>query len=54
MLSQNEKYFDWASTIEDAHDALQATAGNATRFNKFLTVAEGPLKRIDVVLLWLF
>jgi len=54
MSAQSEKYVDGACTIADARDALQATAGNATWFNEFLHVVEGPKKRIGEVLLWLF
>ena len=54
MSALSEKYIDGACTIADAHDALQATAGNATWLNEFLPVVEGPKKRIAQVLLWLF
>jgi len=53
MSSQSGQYFDGASTIVDAHDALQASAGNATRLNEFFPVVEGPKKRIAKVLLWM-
>ena len=42
MSAQREQYFDGACTIVDAHDALQAAAGNATRLNEFFPVVEGP------------
>ena len=35
MSAQSGHYFDGASTIVDAHDALKAAAGNATWLNKF-------------------
>ena len=35
MSTKSEQYFDGACTIVDAHDALQAAAGNATWLNEF-------------------
>jgi hypothetical protein len=54
MSAQRVQYFDGASTIVNAHDAVQAAAGNATWLNEFFHVVEGPKKRIAEVLLWLF
>ena len=54
MSAISEKYFDGVCTIADAHDALRATAGNATWLNEFLSIVKGPKKRITEVLLWLF
>jgi hypothetical protein len=54
MSAQRGQYFDGACTIVDAHEALQAAAGNATWLNEFFPVVEGPKKRIAEVPLWLF
>jgi len=54
MSAQRGQYFDGACTIVDAHDALQAAAGNAAWFNEFFPVVESPKIRIAEVLLWLF
>ena len=54
MSAQSGQYFDGASTIGDAHDALQASAFNATWHNEFFPVVDGPKKRIADVLLWMF
>jgi len=54
MSAQRGQYFDGSSTIVDAHDALQAAAGNATWLNEFLPVLEGPMKHTAEAILWLF
>jgi len=53
MSAQSGDYFDGATSIVDAHDALQVAAGNATWLNQF-SPAEGSQKRIAKALLWLF
>ena len=42
MSALNVKYFNGARTIADAHDALRATAVNATWLNEFLPLFKGP------------
>ena len=54
MSSCNGDSFDAASTHLDIHDLLKVLAGNATWFNQFSPVIEGPQKRIAEALLWLF
>ena len=54
MSAQNGGCFDGASTLVDAHEDLQILGGNATWFNQFSPVIEGPPKRIAEALLWLF
>ena len=53
MSAKSGEYFDRATSIVDAHDALQAAAGNATLLNQFLPV-EDRQKRMAEALLWLF
>jgi hypothetical protein len=54
MSTQNGDCFDGASTLVDGRDVLQVLGGNATWFNQFSPVIEGPQKRIVEALLWLF
>jgi hypothetical protein len=54
MSAQNGDWFDGASTLVDGHDVLQVLGGNATWFNQFSPVIEGPQKLIGEALLWLF
>lgn len=53
MTSQNQQLFDGETGFMDAHDILQAKAGNATWLNEFLPVVEGSKKHIAEVLLWM-
>ena len=53
MSAQSGDYYDEATSIVDAHDALQITVGNATWLNQFSPV-EGRQKLIAEALLWLF
>ena len=54
MSNQNGDCFDGARKLVDGNDILQALGGNATWFNQFSPVIEGPLKHIAEALLWLF
>ena len=53
MSAQSGDYIDGATSILDAHDALQVAVGKATFLNQFCPV-EGRQKRIPEALLGLF
>ena len=54
MTSLNKEYFSGSTGFTDAHDEIQAAAGNATWFNEFSPSIEGSEKRIAEALLWVF
>jgi len=53
MATLYKECFSASTGFTDAHDELQAAAGNAPWFNEFSPSIEGSEKRIAEVLLWL-
>jgi hypothetical protein len=54
MSVQRRDFFNGTTTLTDTHDSLQTKAGNATWFNKFISVVQGPKRHIAEVMPWLF